>query len=378
MLDDDPQRTGNESADTALIGGSDPEAQSPSLSTPRPGIAITTRSPRDPSHMRTPAPWAPQGPNQPWAPAGLELTQAQPDARTHLRLYLAIGAAVLLTGSLVTAAIVVSRGGSGSGQPGIAATAQARSTGTSGATGATGAQPTAAATAAAGATSSTASASPAIATATGPVTAATSLAATEGSAVYTADFSGKGGGWPAVAKDGLTTFAFTAHGYAITGLGGALHYLVYSPQTSGSQQLSVAITATLSSESTGAGFGVSCRRGQGGALVSYEMLVLDDGRWYVERRDGPPSLGVEARILSKGSSAVLPGPLPITLVGMCATLNDGTSTRLALFVEGKQLADVTDSSTLPADGWLSGILAAGGDEPMTVIVSSFVARDLSK
>jgi hypothetical protein len=174
------------------------------------------------------------------------------------------------------------------------------------------------------------------------------------------------------------TFAFTSQGYVINATGGTLHHLIYSPGKLASQQLSVSLTASLASASTGAGLGVTCRRGEGASEISYELLIQNDGGWFVMRRDGAPSLGALATTLSRGSSAVVPGAAPITVVGMCATLGDGTTTRLVLFVEGQKVVDMVDSAKLPGEGWMGGLLVASTNTPAVATASRYEERDLSK
>ncbi|MGA3058197.1 MAG: hypothetical protein ABSE70_09235 [Candidatus Limnocylindrales bacterium] len=267
-------------------------------------------------------------------------------------------------GGLVLAAVVLRQGGS-SGPP------------------ATGGAPATATIAVAGTATPIASPeapSPSltIAATRGPVTFSSSPASGDGAVVFSDDFQNRSSGWPTASQSGFMTFSFTSKGYVINAGGGVLHHLVYSPSKQASQQLSISLTAGLASASTGAGLGVTCRRGQGASEISYELLVQNDGGWLVTRRDGAPSLGALATTLSHGSSAVVPGTTPITVVGMCATLGDGTATRLVLFVEGKKVADMVDSATLPAGGWMGGLLVASRDTPAVATATRYEERDLTK
>jgi hypothetical protein len=63
---------------------------------------------------------------------------------------------------------------------------------------------------------------------------------------------------------------------------------------------------------------------------------------------------------------------------MCATLADGTRTRLVLFVEGEKIADMIDSATLPEGGWMGGLLVASGDTPAVATATRYEERDLLK
>lgn len=345
---------------------------------PHPGVAIASLSPLDPEHVRKPEPaGAPPSalqpgadPTEPWHPAPypswafpLGTPGANAGRRRRVRLLSALGGAVLVAGIVLAAALVFQPRGSA----GAAATGQSRATPSLGAVGAASASPSVAAP----------SASPIDATA-GIVTATGSLAAGRGSVVFFDDFHDKQAGWPSSSKAGVLTFAYTAQGYVIDASGGTMHNLIYSPYLVAVPQLSMALTAKLTSSASGAGLGVTCRRGQGASLISYELLVLNDGRWFVERREGPPSLDVNATILSQGSSADIPGSTPITVSGMCATLSDGTTTRLALFVQGRKVADLLDKASLPEGGWLGGILVASRDTPAAATATYFEERDLSR
>jgi hypothetical protein len=166
-------------------------------------------------------------------------------------------------------------------------------------------------------------------------------------------------------------------GYAIASRTGALEHFVYSPYRTGKKQLGMTVTASQAGAPSGAGFGVTCRRGTGKAQVTYALVVLSTGKFYVERYKGIPSASNGATSLKRGTSSVTPGSTPITVVGMCATLYGGV-TRLALFAEGQKLADFTDSATLTGTGWVGGIDMVSGKTPSTLIARSWVERDLSK
>ena len=63
---------------------------------------------------------------------------------------------------------------------------------------------------------------------------------------------------------------------------------------------------------------------------------------------------------------------------ICATLSDAVTTRLVMFVDGTQVADIADPvSDLPRLGWLGGLVVTGEDSgPTTVTVTHFEERDL--
>ena len=170
----------------------------------------------------------------------------------------------------------------------------------------------------------------------GPVTAATVLAADRGVVVSSDNFKNSHSGWPtSKANSAVTTYSFTSSGYAIGSRTGTLEHLVYGPYKTARQQISQSVTATQAGAPKGAGFGVTCRRGTNAAQVSYTMVVLNNGTFYVERYTGIPVATSNPKTLRTGPSAVVPGTTPITVVGMCATISPGV-TRLALFANGQR------------------------------------------
>jgi len=140
----------------------------------------------------------------------------------------------------------------------------------------------------------------------------------------------------------------------------------------------MSITATQPAGSpANTGFGVVCRRGVGAARVQYEIYV-GGSQWVVERRDGAIS-GAAPFVIKEGSSPSAAGPAPMTIVGMCATLADGVSSRVAVFVNGTNVGDLVDTATaLSGHGWLTGLIVVSSDKaPNTVTVTRFEERDLA-
>jgi hypothetical protein len=122
---------------------------------------------------------------------------------------------------------------------------------------------------------------------------------------------------------------------------------------------------------------VTCRRGTDAAEVSYTMVVLNNGTYYVERYDGVPIASSNPKIVRRGQSPVSAGSTAITVVGMCATISGGT-TRIALFANGQLLADVADTAVLSGSGWTGGIDMASGKTTSTLVATAWLERDLSK
>jgi hypothetical protein len=202
------------------------------------------------------------------------------------------------------------------------------------------------------------------------VTATSSFTPTTGAQVFADDFTDPGSGWLSGAY-GTGTYAYTPHGYTVTGTGDIFR-LAYAPFDSPEQQLTTSITARQSTGEPGAGFGVSCRRSfDSASQLRYEFLVTASGRWSVQRNVGTLSLASTPTTLQSGTSPRRPGVAPVTVTGTCASLS-GQQTRLVLFVDGAKVADFVDASPVDGTGWLGAIMTASDVGPAaTTTVSAF-------
>lgn len=210
-----------------------------------------------------------------------------------------------------------------------------------------------------------------------PVTATSTVAPGRGAIVFSDDFHDSNSGWTTGTLPSGTSFAYQDGAYVIVAKG-ELHHLAFSPYTAGVEQLGASVTASASSATSGpAGFGIGCRRGRGASEVDYELFVKTDATWFVERAEGTPKPDVSPAILKQGTSPVAPGGTPLTLEGLCATLPGSATTRLVLFIAGRQVADLTDTpGALPSSGWTAElIVASSASVPTTVTVTKFVERD---
>jgi hypothetical protein len=210
-----------------------------------------------------------------------------------------------------------------------------------------------------------------------PVTATSTVAPGRGAIVFSDDFHDSNSGWTTGTLPSGTSFAYQNGTYVIVAKG-RLHHLAFSPYTAGVEQLGASVTASESSATSDpTGFGVGCVRGQGASEVDYELLVKTDATWFVERAEGSPKPEVSPDILKQGTAPVAPGGTPLTLEGLCATLPGSATTRLVLFIGGRQVADLTDTpSALPGSGWTAElIVASGASGTTTVAVTKFVERD---
>jgi hypothetical protein len=211
------------------------------------------------------------------------------------------------------------------------------------------------------------------------VTVSSEIAPDAGSTVFTDDFHDSKSGWATTTStsiDSGMTFSFSASGYVIGSTGGEIEHHVLSPYRDARRQLSMALTATQIDGPVGLGFGVSCRRGQGAAQLTYSFLVQNDGAYSVERIDGDRS-DSPIKVLRAGVAPIEAGPSPITVVGMCASFEEGETTRLVFFAEGQKLIDLTDTSAQSDSGWLGALVMVSGKGPSVMTAKHWQERDLS-
>lgn len=210
-----------------------------------------------------------------------------------------------------------------------------------------------------------------------PITATSSLAPGRGSLIFNDTFSDSHSGWP-TSGPSVTTFKYAAGGYVIGSPGVAMEHMVYAPHQVDSGQISMSLTAVPNGAPTGAGFGVVCSQGTGAAKVAYAFTLRNDKRFYIERFDGVSGSSAGHSVVAFGRHKVVLGAKAVTVVGMCATLADGKTTRLVLYAAGSKLADTTDRATLAGPGWVGGIDLASGKTPSTLTATAWDERDLSR
>jgi hypothetical protein len=208
-----------------------------------------------------------------------------------------------------------------------------------------------------------------------PVTAHSRLYVDGGTVVFTDGFHDPSSGWPTGTTASGSSYQYSNAGYVIVGKG-TLHHLAPAPHTRPLMQLSIAVSASQTGDTPdGSGFGVTCDTGEGSTELQYTLIVEQPGTWYLERSYGPVAL---TNLIKQGPAQVTPGVRPLSITGMCATLADGHTTRLALFVNGVLVADATDSSNAAVHGWVGGIVASSrAGQVTTVTFMKFEERDLS-
>jgi hypothetical protein len=210
-----------------------------------------------------------------------------------------------------------------------------------------------------------------------PVTASTVLTPDRGSLVFSDSFNDSNAGW---SRDSTADFnaSFTGAGYVVV-VRRYVDHEIAVPYVDPKDQLSVAVTATESPGSPAlAGLGVGCVRGLTDPTVHYTFVVMVGGTWNLYRHDERPGAASPHTLLKQGTSPKKPGPISLTVELMCATLADGVTTRLAMYVNSTQVADIADPvKDLPRLGWLGSLVVRGDDPgPTTVTATHFEERDL--
>ena len=208
----------------------------------------------------------------------------------------------------------------------------------------------------------------------GPVTTTSALTVDRGKVVFSDDFHDPGSGW-VTTPSAVATFSYGDDDYMVSG-SGSFYDQSYAPYSEPVTQVGISTTATQSvGAPVGAGFGVVCRQGSGQAEILYEFLLVNNTKWVILRHDGLPATATLT--LKEGTAPGSPGATPNTVAGMCATQPDGQTTRLAMFVDGVAVADITDSAALPGGGWVAGIgIASIAATTSTVTATQFTERNL--
>ena len=194
-----------------------------------------------------------------------------------------------------------------------------------------------------------------------------------GTLVLSNDFA-DANGWPQGKLSSLTELSVSPGGYVVRASGRSTDHMLEAPVAASYPRIAVTVTAAQSNSPGTAGFGVICKAGDGSGFI-YEFLVLSNGGWLVEKRQGD-SGGGPPTILAHGTSNSVPGARPISVSGECASAADGASTRLVLSVEGLVLADFADAVPAPAGGWRGGLVVSTVDVAATVVFRHFNERTL--
>ena len=211
-----------------------------------------------------------------------------------------------------------------------------------------------------------------------PVTATSKVTPSLGRQVFTDDFHDPNSGWSVGTLASGTVYSYSNAGFVVVAKGTLFHF-ARAPYDLPLSQVSMSMTATQADGAPdGAGFGVTCDTGLGTSHLRYDFFVIAPGAWQVYRSDGPDSATNPSSLLKEGSASTAPGRTPVTVVGICATLGDSRTVRLALFIDGVLAADLSDQPHDAPAGW-SGGLAFDSDasRPTTDTVTAFELRDLS-
>jgi hypothetical protein len=212
----------------------------------------------------------------------------------------------------------------------------------------------------------------------GPVVASTELSSTSGKAVFSDDFRDPSSGWTTDSLPSGTTFGYAPQGYVVVAKG-ELDHFANSPYSTAVAQIAIVVVATQSTDApVGAGYGVSCWRGQDAAELRYDFVMTSAGEWTIDRRDG--GVLTAPLIIKRGTSTARLGATPLAVQGMCATLADKHTVRLLMFAGKDKIADIIDSSiAMPDAGWQADLtLTSSSIHDSTVTVTHFEERDLER
>jgi len=219
------------------------------------------------------------------------------------------------------------------------------------------------------------------ATATGsvvPVTATSRLAPGMGRLVFSDDFHDANSGWSVGTLASGTVYSYSSAGYVVMAKG-TLFHLARAPYDLPLSQISMSMTATQADGAPdGTGFGLTCKTGLDASQVRYDFFVIGPGAWQVYRSDGPDSVTNLSSLLRAGSTRTAPGRTPVTVVGICATLPDSHTMRLALFIDGVLAVDLSDQLREAPSGWTGGLaFDSDASRPTTDTVTAFALSDIS-
>jgi len=192
------------------------------------------------------------------------------------------------------------------------------------------------------------------------ITTTTPLRAGGGTSVYSTNFVQSDSvfsGWPLGPQQNVD-IELQQNGYAISGAGRYIS-LVDAPIDQRYNQIEVSAHALESiNPPPGAAFGVFCAVGG----VAYTFDVAADGTWSIRRGAAPEIFETRdtSIAIAHGSvgSSLASGA---AIAGVCATLPDGTSGRLAMFVNGTKVADLLDTQAASGIGWRAGIVSTDAD-----------------
>lgn len=209
------------------------------------------------------------------------------------------------------------------------------------------------------------------------VSLTTPVTTTRGGVVFSDNFADPRSGWNVKPSTGVA-YQYVAGGFSATATGDFIYHRG-APYEEPIQQVSMSMTATIAPGApAGANFGPNCDQGTlTSSDVHYEFELTTDSQWEILRHQGVSTNSTE--ILKQGSAPAAAGPSPDTVVGICATQADGHTTRLVMFVDGTQVADITDSLSLPGGGWVTGMsFGSENGAPTTVTASRFVITNLAR
>jgi len=211
-----------------------------------------------------------------------------------------------------------------------------------------------------------------------PVTASSPLTPGLGRLVFSDDFHDANSGWSVGTLASGTVYSYSSAGYVVVAKGTLFHF-ARAPYDLPLSQISMSMTATQADGAPdGTGFGLTCKTGLDASQVRYDFFVIGPGAWQVYRSDGPDIVTNLSSLLRAGSARTAPGRTPVTVVGICATLPDSHTMRLALFIDGVLAVDLSDQLREAPPGWTGGLaFDSDASRPTTDTVTAFALSDIS-
>jgi hypothetical protein len=203
------------------------------------------------------------------------------------------------------------------------------------------------------------------------VTAKSTVRPTTGTVIFSDDFTDPTTGWNIGGHDDSDN-EYDSAGYTIT-VTKPWMVSTPSPYDGVVSQLSQSVTSSISASSEeGSSFGLACGRDfDAPSEMDYEFFVDREGGWYIQRRNKATDFSSNPHVLSEGAVPQRTTK-PITMVAVCASLADGKTTRLVLFIGGVEAADLTDRSPAETSNWQGMLDTEGGDtKPTSVLITGY-------
>jgi len=210
-----------------------------------------------------------------------------------------------------------------------------------------------------------------------PMTATAPLKAGDGKVVYSDDFHDQNSGWTNQVGLFGTKVTYGSNALTITPKDWGTTDLV-PPFHGQIDQIAIALTASVDGVTSG-GDGVTalCRQQTATGQVEYRFGVSSGSTWSFTR-----SIQTGSHTDINGSGGVSQtniGATPVSAVAVCATLADGRSTRVALFVDGTSVMDRVETADSDLKtGWSPVVQIDSSKSTPSVSLHKFEVRNLGQ